>query len=195
MNKQFYEELLKTLLEKRQIPLQGEINRECFEMVNHSLMYLNAKDTNTEIKLLINSNGGNTGYGLVVYDAVVSSSAPVTGIVIGPAHSMAAVVLQGCTKRVATPNSNICIHNINTPVEVPLYLDETTSSAGELDVDKVRESLSRDTKSMQSICRIISERSNLSIFDIIKMSNSGEIISAKDAKSYGLIDKVINKAM
>ncbi len=195
MNKQYYEEFLKTLLEKRQIPLQGEINRECFEMVNHSLMYLNAKDSNAEIKLLINSDGGNTGYGLAVYDAVFSSSAPVTGIVLGPAHSMAAVVLQGCTKRKATPHSNICIHNISPKVEMSLYVDDTTSLVGDIDIDKIQRSLLRDIENLRSIFRIFSKRTGLSVPDIIKISNSGKILTAVAALEIGLIDKIIDKAM
>ena len=192
MNKQHYEEFLKTLLGKRQIPLHGEIDRDCFEMVSRSLMYLNAKDPGAEIKLLIDSGGGNVGYGLAVYDAVVSSPAPVTGIVMGPAHSMAAVVLQGCTKRIATSNSNICVHNISTRVEISLTLvKDNVYAYGELDLEKMHRDLSKDAKKLQSICKIISLRSRLAPSVVIDMLNSGNVISAEDALELGLIDEVI----
>ncbi len=191
MQRQYYNEFLKTLLSKRQIPIQGEINRTSFEMVSHSLMYLNAKDPDLEIKVLINSFGGSVQYGLAIYDAILSSCAPIVGIVTGTAHSMAAIILQGCKDRIATLNSKLCIHNISSKSEMFFKFDDTSNEFGDMDIEKIHSHLLCDEENMRSICKILSLKLEEDPSEVIDMLNSGKILSSKQALSIGLIDTII----
>jgi len=189
VNKQ-YEKFLETLLERRQIPLQGSIDKESFGLINHSIMYLNAQNDTTGIILLINSTGGSVRYGLDVYDSVASSSAPVTGIVTGVAQSMAAVILQGCTKRIVTPHSEMVVHNIGGEVEVTLGRVSEQSPFGDLDVASIRKSLEQPLGWMQNICKILVDRTGRSAEEVIEMMNADQVMTAQQALNLGLIDEI-----
>ena len=186
MDKRFFD----ALLEKRQIPIYGKIDKSSFERICSSFMYLNAQSCD-EVNLLIDSGGGFVGYGLDMFDVISASDSPVTGIVIGHAHSMAAVVLQGCTKRVAMPHSEICVHPIkNGDLEIPLTFATDQYPYGDIDMVKVKENLSRSICRMQAICKILSDRSGQKKDDIIRLINQGDILTAAAALDKGLIDEI-----
>ena len=62
------------------------------------------------VTVVINSPGGSIQHGMAIYDAIRLSPVPVTGLVYGEASSMASVILQACTKRVAAPHACIMYH-------------------------------------------------------------------------------------
>ena len=65
------------LLSRRKIFIEGEINPESACEFVKALMVLNAEDTNKYIDCFINSPGGEMNSGLLIYDAIQSSRAPV----------------------------------------------------------------------------------------------------------------------
>lgn len=186
MDKKFYE----TLLSRRQIPLYGRIDKENSEQVCASLMYLNAQSDN-KITFFISSGGGIVDYGLGIYDVLMLSRSPITGIVIGRSHSMAAVILQGCARRVAMPHSEICVHPTKGDgVDVLLTHPTETHPYGDFDIEKVREEMSGAFSRMQAICKIFVERTKRPPSEIIKLINRREILTAQKALSEGLVDEV-----
>jgi ATP-dependent protease ClpP protease subunit len=184
------EEFLNTLIEKRQIPLYGEISEDSFGILQRSLNYLNAKG-NEEIKLLINSAGGDVKPGLCMYDAVRLSNAPVVGEVCGIANSMSAIVLQGCSKRIATRNSWLTIHEIKkNSTEVPVL---STGGILFLDVEKIKEKFRGSVELSEIIFQIIHSRTynKTSLNEIFEIFRSGKTMSAQEALKLGLIDEII----
>jgi ATP-dependent Clp protease protease subunit len=95
-------------IERRTIPIIGEIDDEMFEKVFKNLHILDS--TNKEINLIINSPGGDVTQAKAIYDAVRGCNSPITALVYGEACSAASVILQAADVRYATPNSRIMIH-------------------------------------------------------------------------------------
>lgn len=187
-----HRELVERMIGAREIPIFGNINKESFELVSDALIYLNAKDSTAPIKLYIKSTGGNVEQGLYIHDAVQASKAPVIGIVIGQAHSMAAVALQGCSERIATMNSTICLHNISMRVEVSLKTEKSMHHTGVLDIEHVKRQMRRGVNDMRAICGIFAKKSGMSIEKVITIIRQGKIMNAKEAFALGLLDKVVH---
>ena len=102
------------LLEDRIIFLRHAINDEVANVVIAQILFLAAKDPETDIKLYINSPGGSVTAGLAIYDTMQYVRCDVSTICIGQAASMGALLLAAGTngKRLALPNARILIHQI-----------------------------------------------------------------------------------
>ena len=97
------------LLKDRIIFLGTPIDAQVANVVVAQLLFLDAQNPNQEIKLYINSPGGEVDAGLAIYDTMQFVRAPVSTIVIGMAASMAAVILAAGEKgrRYALPHAKV----------------------------------------------------------------------------------------
>lgn len=136
-----------------------------------------------EIKIYINSNGGEVSALLPLIDIIDSIKKPVRTIVMGKAYSCGALLLICGHKgyREAYKNSDILIH-------------EVASDRGYAKNSQIQ----HDAKYIQRLnlllAKIIKERTKMKDAEIKKYmeSNSDIFITAKDALKYGLIDKIIS---
>ena len=94
---------------KRCININGEITDESAVDFTDKILELNL-ESNEPITVLINSIGGEINSGLLMYDAIVGSKAPVRMICRGKAYSMGAVLLACAGKRYMLPNSELMLH-------------------------------------------------------------------------------------
>jgi len=62
------------------------------------------------ITIMMNNPGGDWYHGMAIYDAITSSTCPVTIRVYGQAMSMGSIILQAADYRVMMPNSRFMIH-------------------------------------------------------------------------------------
>lgn len=171
--------LMDVLLNKRVVYLDSKITEDEAERIIKSIARLNAQDESREITLYINSNGGIIIDGMHIYDAIKQSKAPVTGIVMEKAISMAVVVLQACKTRKAHKHSNILIHNI------------TISRAWHKLGENLEEELKTVRYIQKNLDRLIVERSGLPVEKVQELSMKETILQADEAKELGLIDEVI----
>ena len=74
-------------------------------------MLLNAEDSNKPIDVLINSPGGCINSGMLIYDVIQASKAPIRTWCIGRAYSMGAILLC-CSNhgRYILPHGEVMIH-------------------------------------------------------------------------------------
>lgn len=173
------EALLDLLEKKRVIYVHEKITPGMAREFGFAVMWLNAQNSN-EIKIIIDSDGGSAAAGLDMYDMIKFSKAPVTGVVYGYASSMASVILQACDKRYALPHANILIHYLKT-YEIPLNeIDE--------DIEKAIR-FSRDRQN--SINGIYGQTTGKSLEEIQEALKKGEMMTAKEALEFGLIDEII----
>lgn len=100
------------LAQRRILLLQGSINEKKVNYLRGELTALNLQ-SEQEVKLVIDSSGGEIDTALWLFDFLGFSRVPVIGIVNGRCHSAAILVLQGCTKRLATKHSSFLIHQIS----------------------------------------------------------------------------------
>ena len=96
------------LLAQRRILVQGSIDEDAASLFLAQMMVLNAQDTERPIDVFINSPGGEIVSGMLMYDVIQSSRAPVRLFCTGMAYSMGAVLLAcGGHGRYILPNSKV----------------------------------------------------------------------------------------
>lgn len=177
LSEQEKERYQKILLEKRILVLQGEITEEKAGELRALLGLLWIDSSKKEIKLYIDSSGGEVMPGLWLYDAIKLSPAPVIGIVNGQAGSTAVVVLQACERKQATAHSTFYLHKVRK--EIPID-------------DKEIEKALEDGKEMQNrVYKILSEATGRSKEEIESKEDSP--FWSEQAKDLGLIDEVIDQ--
>ena len=151
-------------------------------LVIAQLLFLEAEDPERDISLYINSPGGVITAGLAIYDTLQFIKNDVTTICVGQAASMAAVLLAAGTakKRFALPHAKILIHQ---PWLSGLQGQATDIEIHAKDILRMRASLNK----------ILSGHTGQSLERIEKDVERDYIMTAEQAKDYGIIDEVISK--
>ncbi|MBH0279899.1 ATP-dependent Clp endopeptidase proteolytic subunit ClpP [Helicobacter pylori] len=169
------------LLKDRIVLLSGEINDSVASSVVAQLLFLEAEDPEKDIGLYINSPGGVITSGLSIYDTMNFIRPDVSTICIGQAASMGAFLLScgAKGKRFSLPHSRIMIHQ-------PLGGAQGQAS----DIEIISNEILRLKGLMNSI---LAQNSGQSLEQIAKDTDRDFYMSAKEAKEYGLIDKVLQK--
>ncbi|GAA8169624.1 ATP-dependent Clp endopeptidase proteolytic subunit ClpP [Helicobacter pylori] len=171
------------LLKDRIVLLSGEINDSVASSIVAQLLFLEAEDPEKDIGLYINSPGGVITSGLSIYDTMNFIRPDVSTICIGQAASMGAFLLScgAKGKRFSLPHSRIMIHQ-------PLGGAQGQAS----DIEIISNEILRLKGLMNSI---LAQNSGQSLEQIAKDTDRDFYMSAKEAKEYGLIDKVLQKNM
>jgi len=170
------------LLKDNIIFLGTPIDDNVANLVTAQLLFLEAEDPEKDIHLYINSPGGSISAGMAIYDTMQYIRPDVSTICIGQAASMAALLLAAGTpgKRFALPNSRILIHQPT--------LSGLTGQATDIDIH-AREIL----RLRESMNRILAKHTGQSLERIEKDVDRDYIMTAAQAKEYGIVDQVISK--
>ena len=166
------------LLKDRIIILNGEINDQTSNIVVAELLYLDSQ-SNEYIELYINSPGGSITSGMAIYDTMNFIKSKVSTICIGMAASMAAFLLSSGEegKRMALPNSEIMIHQ---------PLGGASGQATEIKI-----AAEHILKVKNKLNKILAKNTGKTIEQIEQDTERDYFLSSKEAKNYGLIDKII----
>jgi len=167
------------LLKDRIIFLGEEVNDVTAGLVVAQLLFLESEDPSKDINLYINSPGGSVVSGMAIYDTMQYVKCDVSTICMGMAASMGAFLLAGGTKgkRYALPNAEIMIHQ------------PSGGAQGQAsDIKIVAEQI---LKTKQKLNKILAENTNQPIEVIERDTERDNYMSAEEALSYGIIDKVI----
>jgi ATP-dependent Clp protease protease subunit len=169
------------LLRDRVIFLVGPVNDQTANLVVAQMLFLESENPDKDIALYINSPGGSVYAGMAIFDTMQFIKPDVSTICVGMAASMGAFLLAAGAKgkRFALPNSRIMIHQPS---------GGSQGMASDIEI-QAREILHLRDR----INRILSERSGQPIEKIAKDSDRDNFMSAEDAVSYGLIDKIFVK--
>ncbi|MBQ7164588.1 MAG: ATP-dependent Clp protease proteolytic subunit, partial [Clostridia bacterium] len=156
-----------------------EINDAVANTVVAQLVYLENKDPGKEISLYINSPGGSVTAGMAIYDTMNFISCDVCTICIGMAASMGAFLLSSGAKgkRFSLPNSEIMIHQ-------PLGGAQGQASDIKIQAEHI-------LKIRSKMNAILAENTGRSIEEIERDTDRDNYLSASEALTYGLIDKII----
>jgi len=170
------------LLNERIIFLGEEVNEHTANIVVAQLLHLAYEDSKKDIKLYINSPGGTVYDGLAIYDTIQYIKPDVMTIGIGLQASMGSFLLSSGTKgkRVALPNSRIMIHQPSSGTQGKVTDQEIT----------LRESVYLKNR----LNEILAKNTGQKLAKIEKDMDRDFWMSAEEAKTYGLIDEVIEKA-
>ncbi len=143
------------------------------------LLLLNANDQHRKIDLYINSRGGSVLDGLAIIDVMHCIQAPVSTICIGQAASIAAWILAAGTpgQRYATPNAEVMIHQIAA---------DFSGQATDIQVHALH--VSRLQKRLQ---QMLAAWTGKTVEQISQDMERDFFMTSEDAKSYGIIDEIL----
>src|SRR5476651_1513209 len=164
---------------KDRIVFIGAIDDNVANLVIAQLLFLQMEDGKKDISLYINSPGGVVTAGLAIYDTMQFLTCDVTTYCLGMAASMGAVLLCAGTKgkRLALPNSDIMIHQVSGGAQ-------GTAS----DVERTVEFM---FKLKKRLIHILAQHTGKSDEQVKADSDRDYYMSAEEAKSYGLVDNVV----
>ena len=167
------------LLKDRIIFLGEEIDDHVASVVVAQLLFLEAEDPEKDICIYINSPGGSVTAGMAIYDTMQYIKPDVSTICVGLAASMGAFLLSSGTKgkRMALPNAEIMIHQ-------PLGGVKGQAEDIKIHADWI-------LKTREKLNRIMAENPGQPLEKVQVDTDRDNFMSADEAASYGLIDKVI----
>ena len=169
------------LLKERIIFLTGQINDNVASLVTAQLLFLEAEDPKKEIYLYINSPGGLVTAGLGIYDTMQYVKPDISTLCIGQAASMGSFLLSAGKKgkRFSLPNSRIMVHQPSAgfqgqATDIEIHANEVLSLKKRLN-------------------EIYSKHTGKSVDEIKSALERDNFMTADLAKSFGLIDSVVEK--
>ena len=167
------------LLKERIIFLTGQINDNVASLVTAQLLFLEAEDPKKEIYLYINSPGGLVTAGLGIYDTMQYVKPDISTLCIGQAASMGSFLLAAGTKgkRFSLPNSRIMVHQPSAgfqgqATDIEIHANEVLSLKKRLN-------------------EIYSKHTGKSVDEVKSALERDNFMTADVAKSFGLIDEVV----
>jgi ATP-dependent Clp protease protease subunit len=168
------------LLKERIIFLGEPIDDSVANTVIAQLLFLDAENSKEDIKMYINSPGGSITSALALFDTMNHIKADVSTICIGQAASAAAVLL-ACGqsgKRLILPNARVLIHQ---PMMEGLGGQQTDIEIHAREILRMKNQLNQ----------ILAKQTGQSIKKIEADTDRDYIMTAEEAKKYGIVDRVI----
>ncbi|MCF6149489.1 MAG: ATP-dependent Clp protease proteolytic subunit [Candidatus Kuenenia sp.] len=174
-------DLIAKLLKTRTIIVTDEVNKKMAERVITQLLLLEA-DNNDDIKIFINSPGGDADAGFAMYDMIRFVKPKVKAICAGVVASAAVIILLGAKKedRYSLPSSRILIHQPSTGIH-------GTASDIQIEANEI-------LKCREKINRLISEETGQTIEKVETDTKRNFWMSAEEALQYGLVNKIISSS-
>ncbi len=169
------------LLRERVIFMVGQVEDYMANVIVAQLLFLESEDPDADISLYINSPGGSVSSGMAIFDTMNFIKPDVSTLCIGQAASMGALILSSGAKnkRFALPNAKIMIHQ---------PLGGFSGQASDIDIH-AKEIL----RIKQNLNTILKDNTGQPLKTIEKDTDRDNFMTAKEAKSYGLIDNVLTQ--
>jgi ATP-dependent Clp protease protease subunit len=169
------------LLRDRVIFLVGPVSDQTANLVVAQMLFLESENPDKDIALYINSPGGSVYAGMAIYDTMQFIKPDISTICVGMAASMGAFLLAAGAKgkRFALPNSRIMIHQPS---------GGSQGQASDIEI-QAREILYL----RERLNGILAERTCQPIERIVRDTDRDNFMSAEDAVSYGIIDRIFVK--
>lgn len=172
-------DIFSRLLKDRIIFLGSAIDSEIANLIVAQLLFLESEDPEKDISFYINSPGGVVTAGLAVYDTMQYIKPDVSTVCVGQAASMGALLLAAGAekKRFALPNARIMIHQ---------PLGGAQGQAADIKIQATEILRIKDT-----LNEILAAHTGQKIDKIAKDTDRDFFMSGKEAKTYGIVDRVV----
>lgn len=167
------------LLKDRIIWVTGQVEPGMANLIKAQIQFLEAEDSEADIRMYIDSPGGQVDTGLGIYDFMQLSPCDIQTVCVGQAASMGSLILMGGTagKRFATPHARIMIHQ-------PSGGAQGKAS----DVEIAYKELQR---CKEELTQIYVQHTGHGYDTLLTDMDRDHYMSAEEAMEYGLIDKVL----
>lgn len=174
-------DIFSRLLRERIIFVTGPVEDGMAQIVVAQLLLLESENPKKEIAMYINSPGGAVTAGMSIYDTMQFVRSPISTICVGLAASMGSLLLAAGApgQRFALPNARIMVHQPSAGyrgqvTDIMIYAKEFEFTKRRLNEIYVKHT-GRDFKSIE---------------DALERDNH---MGPEEAKSFGLIDKILTK--
>jgi ATP-dependent Clp protease protease subunit len=173
-------DIFSRLLRERIVFLGSEVESSSANLIVAQLLFLEAEDPDADIRLYLNSPGGDAYAGLAIYDAMRYVKPDVQTYCIGMAMSAAAMLLSGGAsgKRYVLPNAKVMIHQGSggfrgTPADIQIAAREILSLT-------------------RRYAEVIAKHSGHEVEQVMRDIDRDRFLSPDEAVEYGLADSVLD---
>ena len=168
------------LLKERVVFLVGPVNEVTANLIVAQLLFLESENPDKDIFFYINSPGGSVSAGLAIYDTMQFVKPDVSTLCVGQAASMGALLLTAGAKgkRVCLPNSRVMIHQ---------PMGGFQGQASDIEIH-AREILFLK----QRLNEIMAKHTGQDVERVGRDTDRDNFLSASEAVSYGLVDRVLS---
>ena len=171
------------LLMNREIFFTAEVNSASMNHLMLQILFLEREDPKKEIKLYINSPGGEVISGLAMYDFLTMIKAPLTTICTGNAGSMGAILFLAGKKRLMLPHSWLMIHD-------PSY---GSNDIGGKKPHEIQLELDQLNETKKILAGIIADKIGKSLEEVCAVTEKDSFFSARQAIDFGLATGMLAK--
>lgn len=169
------------LMSNRKVFIEGEINPETACEFVKKIMILNMQDSDRPIDLLINTPGGCVNSGMVYYDVIQASKAPIRTFCIGRAYSIGAILLAcGSHGRYILPHGKVMIHE-------PFLGDHIGGNSSS--IQSISESL---LEAKCKINQILAKHTGQTEKTVEEATCYDHYFDSEESKNFGLVDEIIS---
>jgi ATP-dependent Clp protease protease subunit len=172
-------DIFSRLLRERIVFLGTEVEASSANLVVAQLLFLEAEDPDADIRLYLNSPGGDAYAGLAIYDAMQYVNPDVHTYCIGMAMSAAALLLAAgaAGKRFVLPNAKVMIHQGSggtrgTPADIQIAAREILSLT-------------------RRYAEVIARHSGRDVEQVLQDIDRDRFLAPQEAVEYGLADAVL----
>jgi len=172
-------DLYSRMLKEHIIFLGTPVDDNVANLICAQLLFLEAENEDRDISIYINSPGGDITALFAIYDAMKYVKNDITTFCYGQAASAAAVLLAGGTrgKRFSLPHSRILLHQ---------PYGGAGGQASDIEIQAKEILRMRDL-----LNEMLAYDTGQSLEKIAKDTDRDFILSAEEARAYGIIDEVI----
>jgi ATP-dependent Clp protease, protease subunit len=174
-------DLYSRLLKENIIFLGTPIDDTVANLICAQLLHLESENPDKDINIYINSPGGDITALFAIYDTMQYVKPDITTICFGQAASAAAVLLAAGTKgkRLALPRARVLLHQP--------YLGGGGGQATDIEI------LAKEVLRMRDqLDELLAEHTGQPKEKINRDTDRDFVMSAQEAKEYGIIDEVIS---
>ncbi len=172
-------DIFSRLLRERIVFLGTPVSDASANLVVAQLLFLEAEDPDADIRLYVNSPGGDSYAGFAIYDAMQFVKPDVQTYCIGMAMSAGAMILAGgaAGKRHVLPSSKVMIHQGSggfrgTPADIQIAAREILSLT-------------------RRYAEVIARHSGRDVEQVMKDIDRDRFLTPEEAVAYGLADRVL----
>ena len=168
------------LLKERVVFLVGPVTEITANLIVAQMLFLESENPDKDISFYINSPGGSVSAGLAIYDTMQFIKPGVSTLCVGQAASMGAMLLAAGAKgkRYCLPNSRMMIHQ-------PMGGFQGQASDIEIHAREILFLKGRLNEIMAKHC-------GQEIKNIERDTDRDNFLSAEQALTYGIVDKVLS---
>ena len=172
-------DIFSRLLRERIVFLGSEVEAQSANLIVAQLLFLEAEDPDTDIRMYVNSPGGDAYAGLAIYDAMQFVKPDVQTYCVGMAMSAGAMILAGgaAGKRFVLPNSKVMIHQGSggtrgTPADIQIAAREILSLT-------------------RRYAEVLARHSGRDVDEVMADIDRDRFLGPEEAVEYGLADTIL----